>query len=82
MNIRAIISTALLITFIVVTITGIGLYLAPHGRHSSLWTFMGIPKYKLEQYHTISGFIMVGLIILHLYINRKMYIGELKQLTK
>ena len=82
MNIRGIISLLLLIVGIGVFFTGIGLYLAPHGRHSAYWTFMGIPKYKLEQYHTILGFVMSGLIIVHLWLNRKMFVGEIKSLFK
>jgi len=80
---KAIVSSLLLITFLVVAITGIGLWLAPSGRIARLenWEFLGVfDKHRLENLHTRFGFLMVGLILIHLFLNWKMFLGELKVL--
>ncbi|NJE06471.1 DUF4405 domain-containing protein [Thermococcus sp. M36] len=67
---RGIVDFLLLVVFIVVGITGIGLYLAPSGRiaDSIGWTFLGLDKDTLTAVHTYLGFVMIGLIALHLII--------------
>ncbi len=79
---RAITSTLLIITFIIVTITGIGLYKSLQGwlAKTTNWTFLGMDKEKLETLHTNTGFFMAALIIIHLALNYKMYLAELKTL--
>ncbi len=83
-KIRAILSSLLIIVFIVVVFTGIGLYLSPSGRIAKemSWTFLGFDKWQLENLHTLSGFLMFGMIIIHLLINHKMFLGEIKALFK
>jgi len=83
-KIRAILSSLLLITFIIVLFTGIGLYFSPSGKIAKeiSWTFLGFNKWQLENLHTRSGFFMSALIIIHLFINYKMFLGELKVLFK
>ncbi len=84
MKIRAILSSLLLIVFIIVVFTGIGLYFSPSGRIAAeiSWNFLGFSKWRLENLHTLSGFIMSGLVIIHLLINYKMFLGEIKTLFK
>jgi hypothetical protein len=80
---KAIISSLLLITFVVVAITGVGLWLVPKGPATNLadWKFLGIfGKHQLERLHTIGGFLMIVLIIVHLFSNWKIFMGELKVL--
>ena len=83
-KIRVILSSLLLITFIVVLFTGIGLYFSPSGKIAKEinWNFLGFNKLQLENLHTISGFIMSGLILIHLFLNYKMFLGEIKSLFK
>ncbi len=83
-KLRGITSLLLMTSFIIESITGIGLYLAPSGRiaNTTNWTFIGINKFKLENLHTIWGFIMIGLITLHLILNYKLFINEIKILIK
>jgi len=83
-KIRGILSTALLVISIVVTFTGIGLFFAPSGKvaRETGWKFLGFDKFHLEKLHTITGFIMVAIIIVHLAINYTMYINEMKLLFK
>ena len=77
---RAIISLGLLITFTMVFISGLGLYFAPNGRiaRETNWKFILFEKGQLEDIHTITAFIMTGLIIIHFIINFKMFKNELK----
>ncbi len=77
---RALCSLALLVLFAIVTFTSIGLYFAPAGKIARLsnWTFLGLSKGQLVKLHTISGFVMVGIIIIHLILNWRLFSGELK----
>ena len=83
-KIRAILSSLLLITFIIVTLTGIGLHRAPSGKiaRETSWTFLDLSKWQLENIHTIFGFIMSALVIFHLLLNYKIFFGEIKTLFK
>jgi len=83
-RIKAILSLLLLIIFIIVLFTGIGLYFSPSGRIAKeiSWNFLGFDKWKLENLHTLSGFIMSALVIIHLLINYKMFLGEVKFLFR
>ena len=67
-KIRAIVSLFLIVLFIVVFISGIGLNLAPSGRIAREigWNFLGFDKESLEMIHTLPGYLMSGLIIIHL----------------
>jgi len=81
---RAILSSLILIIFIIVLFTGIGLYFSPSGRIAKeiSWNFLGFGKWQLENLHTLSGFIMSVLVIIHLFINSKMFFNEIKRLFK
>ncbi len=83
-KVKAILSSLLLITFIIVFFTGLGLYFAPSGRIAKTisWSFIGFDKWQLEKLHTISGFIMSGLVMIHFFINSKLFFNEIKTLFK
>ncbi|AZR72822.1 hypothetical protein BBF96_05090 [Anoxybacter fermentans] len=83
-KVRGIISLLLLILFIVISVTGIGLWLAPSGRIARQieWSFLGLNKELLEDLHTYTGFIMIFLTIVHLLLNYKMLFNEIKHLLK
>ncbi len=68
---RGIVSLLLVVIFIIETITGIGLYLAPSGRITRETGMM-------ETLHTYAGFAMVAIIIIHLLLNYKMLLNEIK----
>ena len=77
---KAILSSLLLITFIIVTFTGTGLYFSPSGQiaKNTSWSFFGFDEWQLENIHTRIGFIMVALIIIHLFLNYKIFLNEIK----
>ncbi|WP_297486614.1 DUF4405 domain-containing protein [Thermococcus sp.] len=77
---RGVVDSLLLVVFIVLGITGIGLYLAPSGRiaKSIGWTFLGLDKDTLTAIHTYLGFVMIGLVALHLIIGFKSMVTMLR----
>ena len=83
-KIRAILSSLLLVTSIVVLFTGVGLYFSPSGRIAKeiSWTFLGFDRWQLENLHTLSGFIISALAIVHLFVNHRIFFCEIKALFK
>ncbi len=83
-KIRAVLSSILGLDFLIVAITGIGLWRAPIGRiaNATAWTFMGFSKHQLEKIHTLTGFIMLFLVLLHVVLNFRMFKNENKLLYK
>ncbi|AFK21700.1 DUF4405 domain-containing protein [Pyrococcus sp. ST04] len=81
---RGLIDLLLTITFIIIAISGIALYLAPSGRIAETinWTFLGLTKETWENVHTYIGFVMIGLVALHLLIGFKSMITMLKSGVK
>ncbi len=82
-KLRKYVSLILVFAFIILTWTGIMLYIAPHGRVANWtnWKIMSASKSDFERMHTIWGYIMVILSLLHIYLNWnsiKMYIKKKK----
>lgn len=65
------------ISFIVDTISGIILYIAPPGRIANWtnWTVWGLNKEAWSAIHTIFGYVLLIIVALHLYYNWKIFIG-------
>ena len=63
------------ISFIVDTISGIILYIAPHGRIANWtgWTIWGLDKDAWAAIHTIFGYLLLIIAGVHLYYNWKMF---------
>ncbi len=68
---KKIISLGLLFTFLLGVITGIVLYIMPHGRiaYWNDWRLLGLNKDQWEALHIVFTFLMVFLGVLHLFIN-------------
>ncbi|WP_297465184.1 translation initiation factor IF-2 N-terminal domain-containing protein [Thermococcus sp.] len=77
---RGVVDLLLLIVFVGIAVTGIGLYLAPSGRiaESIGWTFLGMDKEALTNVHTYLGFIMIGLVGVHLVVGFRSMLVMLK----
>jgi hypothetical protein len=69
----------LTISFIVDTVSGIILYIAPPGRiaHWTLWTVWGLDKEQWEAIHTIFGYVLLIIAGIHVYYNWKMFMNFL-----
>jgi len=63
------------ISFIVDTISGVILYIAPPGRiaHWTNWTVWGLDKEEWSAIHTIFGYILLIIVGIHLYYNWKTF---------
>jgi hypothetical protein len=63
------------ISFIVDTLSGIILYIAPHGRIANWtnWKIWGLSKDEWIDVHTIFGYILLFIVVLHLYYNWRMF---------
>ncbi len=79
-KIKAILSSTLLVSFLVLVVTGIGLYLSPSGKiaKETNWRFLSANKSQLEKIHTIFGFVFAGLVFFHWLANRKLLQVELQ----
>ncbi|NJE47254.1 DUF4405 domain-containing protein [Thermococcus sp. GR7] len=77
---RGIIDLALTIVFAIIALSGIALYLAPSGRIANTvgWTFLGLDKDTWTNIHTYLGFVMIGLVAVHLIIGFKSMITMLR----
>jgi len=65
------------LSFIVDTISGIILYIAPPGRiaHWTNWTIWGLDKEQWVAIHTIFGYLLLIIVAIHLYFNWKMFMN-------
>lgn len=63
------------LSFIVDTVSGIILYIAPPGRiaHWTNWTIWGLDKEQWVAIHTIFGYLLLIIVAIHLYFNWKMF---------
>ena len=79
-KIRAVVSIFLMVLFVVAFISGIGLDLAPPGRIARQigWDFLGFDKQSLKEIHGLVGYLISGLITVHLLLNYKMFASEIK----
>ena len=66
-----------IISFIVDTISGIILYIAPHGRVANWtnWEIWGLNKDEWAAIHTIFGYILLIIVGIHLYYNWKVFMN-------
>ncbi len=68
-RIRPYTTVLLLISWILIALTGLTLYLIPHGPASRSWAWMGISKHEFKDIHFYLGIVAVLLISFHGYLN-------------
>lgn len=73
MNMRRITALTMLLSFILLTLTSIILYIVPEGRvaYWSDWKMMGLSKTQWGDVHINLGFLFLAAALLHLYYNWK-----------
>ncbi|AHF80111.1 Hypothetical protein TES1_0725 [Thermococcus paralvinellae] len=81
---RGTVDLVLTVVFILVAISGIALYQAPPGRVADAigWTFLGATKDTWETVHTYLGFVMIGLVAIHLVVGFNSMIVMLRSAFK
>jgi hypothetical protein len=79
-NLRVFVSLFMTFSFLVITVSGIILYIAPPGRiaHWSYWSLLWLTKTEWQAVHTIFTFISVIAAVLHIIYNWKPLISYLK----
>lgn len=77
---RAFISLYIVLSFLVMTLSGIILYLSPPGRVANWtnWRYIGLLKSEWQSVHTIFTFIFVIAIMFHLFFNWRPILAYLK----
>ena len=84
-NWRGFISLYILLSFIIIIISGLVLYIAPPGRIAK-WTsvpLLGLEKDQWQTIHTIFTFIFIIASGFHLYFNWKIFLSHMRnKLTK
>jgi len=80
MKMRKITSLVALVSFVVLIVNSIALYIAPHGRVSdwAQWRWMGLTKEHWEDQHIIVGVLFLLAVFLHIYYNWKPMVSYLK----
>lgn len=81
---RKITSLTLGFSFLIMTYTGIMLFIAPQGKiaYWSNWEFLGLSKTQFGDIHITSMFVMILFGILHVYYNWKPIVSYLKDSSK
>ncbi len=77
---RAVVSLLVVWAFLISGITGLVLYIEPHGRvaYWTNWCFLGLGKNQWDGIHVISSWLFVLVGALHLYFNWKPFLGHLR----
>lgn len=61
----------LAVMFVALLMTGLLLFVAPHGPGSSRWSFMGLSKHQYKDIHLYLAFASVALVTFHGILNKK-----------
>ena len=79
-NWRGVTSLTLLFSTIILFLSGIFLYISPSGRiaHITGWRVLGFDKEGWEAIHDLFGFFFIFLTLVHLWLNRRVIVGYLK----
>jgi len=81
---KKITSLSLGFSFLIISYTGVILFIAPHGRVSKWldWHFLGLDKTQYQELHTTSMVVYLILTILHIYYNWKPIVSYMKDSSK
>ena len=77
---RGFVSTSLALSFIILSLSGIVLYITPHGRVAYWinWKIMGLSKDDWGAVHTIIGYVFILMAVIHLFYNWTIFTNYLK----
>ena len=64
-------SMTMMLSTVIITITGIILYIAPQGPGSRYWEYLGLTKHDYKDVHLFLGILATCLVILHGVINMR-----------
>ena len=77
---RGFVSFTLTLSFIILSLSGIVLYIMPHGRVAYWinWKIAGLSKDNWDAVHTIIGFVFMFTAAVHFYLNWKTFLNYIK----
>ncbi|MCP4148046.1 MAG: DUF4405 domain-containing protein [bacterium] len=81
---RSFVSFFIFFNFIVMTLTGLILYITPPGRIArwTAWVFLGMSKDQLEGIHTVSSILFFAAALFHIFLyNRRIFWSYIKKQT-
>lgn len=83
-NKRGFLSIYMVLSFLVIVVSGIILYISPPGRIAnwSYWRFLGLLKSQWQAVHTIFTFIFIAAVSFHLFFNWKPLLFYIKNKFK
>ncbi|MBD3275162.1 MAG: DUF4405 domain-containing protein [Candidatus Marinimicrobia bacterium] len=80
-NFRGFVSLYIALSFLIISISGLMLYMAPPGRiaHWSHWTFGALTKEQWQAIHTVFSVLFVLMAAFHLYFNWKPIVAYFRE---
>jgi len=77
---RGFISITLALSFIIISLSGIVLYVMPHGRVAYWinWTIAGLSKDDWDAVHTVMGYVFMATVAVHFYFNWGILVSYIK----
>ena len=77
---RGFVSFTLALSFIIISLSGVVLYIMPHGRVAYWinWKIAGFSKDDWDAVHTIVGFLFMIIAVVHFYLNWTTFVNYLK----
>jgi len=77
---RSFVSITLALSFIILSLSGVVLYIMPHGRVAYWinWKIAGLSKDDWDAVHTVIGFVFMLTAAVHLYLNWEAFMSYLK----
>jgi hypothetical protein len=78
---RALTALLMVLGFVVVSVSGIVLFIAPSGRAARQmdWHMLALDRWGWSDLHIVFGFAFIAIGLLHLWLNRKPLAGYLRQ---
>ncbi|MBN1292583.1 MAG: DUF4405 domain-containing protein [Candidatus Latescibacteria bacterium] len=84
-NTRGLISITLMLSFLALSVSGIVLYIMPHGRVAYWinWEMLGLSKDNWDAVHTVTGIVFMVAAFMHFCFNWKIFLNYLRsKITK
>ena len=77
---RGFVSITLVLSFIIISLSGVVLFIMPHGRVAYWinWKIAGLSKDDWDSVHTIIGFVFMLTVVIHLFYNWTTFVNYLK----
>lgn len=82
MTLRKSTSLTALLSFILLAFTSVVVYIAPHGRQSGQWEWLGLEKHRWQALHTNLGILLLVACIVHIVLNIRPIVAYLRNKHK